>query len=628
MKKNLPLAITFLFFVSSLFAEKEIRLPEITTYISTPVAEQKTVLTEEDIENKHTADLPSLLQSVGIQLLSYGAYGLESKPSLRGFTDETVRVVIDGVCVNNAQYGTFDFTTLNLDNIEKIEIVKGGFTEGVNDEDAVGGVIYITTKKQNLGNSFSSNTSLGTFLNKEKPVDSISQSLNGNLLLSENTFANFSTKGTFACNEYLFYRKQEPHFSFYKIPSAELAQIQKNARVYDGNLNANITHYFGNGNYFTAGNIFYAGNKNCPGPVDSTNQGVQKDFNNNLTVTVFTPAIAGCMNIKNTAAYLYSKRFYDDNNGHSIHDINNFKYTGSIDYYKFDFLEQSASISFDYTHLDSTDDGLHDQYSVAVKEVSKIFLGECFSLSIPLAIKTCNNNFAFVPKAGLRLRTKYADFLLDAYRMVQFPNMDDLYWNGGGWVGNPDLQPEKGFGGELSFNVHEFFIPFTLSIFTNYYTDKIQWHGNTVDNVSNAFYAGFDLTAEKSFLKEKLIFKLNAEYLYTKLLDKSNRLTYGKKIMWTPDVVASLITRYNFTNGSCELETIYTGKRYVSNVNASYLCPYMLINFCIDYSFVTKHKNKINPYMRINNLLNANYESVENYSMPGLSITCGVKISR
>ena len=104
-----------------------------------------------------------------MQILTYGAYGLEAKPSIRGFTDETVRVVIDGVCVNNAQYGTFDFTSISIENIERIEIVRGGFSEEPGDEGAVGGTIYITTKKQTIEKTFTSDSSIKTFFNLNFP---------------------------------------------------------------------------------------------------------------------------------------------------------------------------------------------------------------------------------------------------------------------------------------------------------------------------------------------------------------------------------------------------------------------------------------------------------------------------
>ena len=130
--------------------DAEIILPEVTTYIPAAV-ERKIVLSAEMLEAEHLETLSAVMERCGIQILSYGPYGLDNKPSIRGFTDETVRVVIDGICVNNAQYGTFDFSSLNMAAVERIEIVRGGFTEGVEDEGAVGGVIYITTKKQEAG---------------------------------------------------------------------------------------------------------------------------------------------------------------------------------------------------------------------------------------------------------------------------------------------------------------------------------------------------------------------------------------------------------------------------------------------------------------------------------------------
>ena len=86
------------------------------------------MITAEELEAAHYEDLSDVVERAGLQVLSYGPYGLESKPSIRGFTDETVRVVIDGICVNNAQYGTFDFSSINLSAVERIEIVRGGFT--------------------------------------------------------------------------------------------------------------------------------------------------------------------------------------------------------------------------------------------------------------------------------------------------------------------------------------------------------------------------------------------------------------------------------------------------------------------------------------------------------------------
>ena len=174
MKKLLIISF-FILFLNIIHAEQFV-LPSITSYIDAPVVEQRQTITEEEIDCMNVADLPALLEAAGIQILSYGPYGLEQKPSIRGFTDETVRVIITGVCVNNAQYGTFDFSTLNIKDIEKIEIVRGGFTEGVSDEGAVGGAIYITTKKQVLGHHFDFDSGIKSFFNYYYPLDSFFQS--------------------------------------------------------------------------------------------------------------------------------------------------------------------------------------------------------------------------------------------------------------------------------------------------------------------------------------------------------------------------------------------------------------------------------------------------------------------
>ena len=84
----------FLLFSPLNSQEAEIILPEVTTYIPAQV-EHKLVITAEMLEAEHIESLSQVMERSGIQNLSYGAYGLDNKPSIRGFTDETVRVVID-----------------------------------------------------------------------------------------------------------------------------------------------------------------------------------------------------------------------------------------------------------------------------------------------------------------------------------------------------------------------------------------------------------------------------------------------------------------------------------------------------------------------------------------------------
>lgn len=598
--------------------EDEIVLPSLTTVIETEskVVEQKQILTAEEIQALNVESLTQLLESAGIQLLSYGTYGLETKPSIRGFTDETVRVIIDGICMNNAQYGTFDFSIINIEDIEKIEIVRGGFTEGVSDEGAVGGAIYITTRKQDLGHHFFANTSIKTFFNPKQPIDLFSQSLGYNGQIGESTFVKEKLKGTLAANKYLYvpYRNEEVYyFKFAGKKEREHAQVQ------DAQNDFKLSHYFGDGNCFTISDLFYAGNKNTPGPEFSENQGNQKDLNNAVAIDLVNPLVNDSLLLQNTLAWIYDQRLYNDSFNNSKHNINTLRYVSLAKLNKFSNYNQTAGITFDYTNLNSTDDGNHNQFLGSFKETSQLKF-EKLNLSVPLAIKFCNKNVEFIPKAGISINLNFVDLVLDFYRMVQFPNMDDLYWDDGMYHGNPDLNPEKGWGGEITFNAHNIFIPFSLCVFSNYYSDKIQWVGTEVQNVSSAYYLGVDLSAEKSFLQEKLNIKLNGEYLFTKLMDKKSPF-FGKKIMWTPDFTAGLSAIYSFENVVVSLDGSFTGKRYTSNLNTRFMKPYFLLNCSCEI----KKFEHLKPYARLENMLNTSYRSVDGYPMGGIALTIGCK---
>ena len=622
MKKNIKhillCVILVIFSVRGFSQESEaddtsLYLEKIVTYVDSPVVEQRQILDRNEIQQMNVEDLPSLFQAAGIQILSYGSYGLQQYPSIRGFTDETVRVVVDGICVNNPQYGTFDFSSISTDDIECIEIVRGGFTEGVSDDGAVAGVIYITTKRQSLGHHFSTNTQLKTFFNPEKFLDTVSQSFNYNGQISENLFLKTALKAAYAQNEYLYQN--------YKNQTA----VRKNASVNDIHSDVKATYFFGNGNSFSLGDITYAGYKNIPGSENSGKIGVQQDYNNNLNLYLNIP------NIKNTVKYtanlnwLSTTRFYDDNTPESSrHYVNTFSFVNSADYYSLEHFKQSLGITLDYVNLNSNCDGRHNQFSGTIKETSKFLINDVFSFTVPLSVRFCGNNFAFTPKAGVKFHFQYLDVLLDAYRMVQFPNMDDLYWVGLGYHGNPDLKPESGWGSEITLNGHDIYIPFSFAVFTNYYENKIQWANSEgvmcPQNVASAFYLGFDFSFEKTFFK---IWKLkgNVEYLCNWLLDKSNELTYGKRIMWTPDLVFSLISLLDLNPVTLTAELNYTGKKYTSNINTVFVDPYCLVNV----SGELKVWKNVIPYFRIDNLFNVDYEAIPDYPMPGISLTLGVK---
>lgn len=128
-------------------------LQPITVYsaYATPVnqdqtASSVTVLTEQDFAKRDATYVSDVLKTVPSMAWSAsGGRGALSNFYLRGADANHTAVIIDGVKVNPVTGYGFDFGGLSLSNIERIEVLRGE-QSALWGSDAMGGVIYITTK--------------------------------------------------------------------------------------------------------------------------------------------------------------------------------------------------------------------------------------------------------------------------------------------------------------------------------------------------------------------------------------------------------------------------------------------------------------------------------------------------
>jgi vitamin B12 transporter len=112
---------------------------------SSALTQSVTVITGEELRARGATTVAEALRGVpGVALASNGSFGSLTSLFLRGGESRYTKFLIDGVPVN-AVGGYFDLSHLTTDNIERIEIVRGP-ASAVHGADAVSGAVQIFTR--------------------------------------------------------------------------------------------------------------------------------------------------------------------------------------------------------------------------------------------------------------------------------------------------------------------------------------------------------------------------------------------------------------------------------------------------------------------------------------------------
>ncbi|MBU3903779.1 MAG: TonB-dependent receptor [Gammaproteobacteria bacterium] len=106
-----------------------------------------TVITRKDIENSQAPDVPALLRTLaGVEVYQNGGIGKQHSLFVRGSNSSHTLVLLDGARINSATAGTTQIDQLMLDQIERIEVVRGNVSSLYGSE-AIGGAIQIFTRR-------------------------------------------------------------------------------------------------------------------------------------------------------------------------------------------------------------------------------------------------------------------------------------------------------------------------------------------------------------------------------------------------------------------------------------------------------------------------------------------------
>jgi vitamin B12 transporter len=180
IKKILCFALALTILPFNVFSQEKLKKEKVSTSsiqheiivtatrLETPakeIASSVTVITKERLEqSKKATVLEALQEALGVSIIQNGPPGGAASVFLRGANSEHTLILLDGVELNDpiSPSRSFDLAHITLDNVDRIEILRGPQST-LYGSDALGGVVNIITKKNQGKPKFSLSSTAGSY---------------------------------------------------------------------------------------------------------------------------------------------------------------------------------------------------------------------------------------------------------------------------------------------------------------------------------------------------------------------------------------------------------------------------------------------------------------------------------
>ena len=589
-----------------------------------------TVISSHDIESSTATSLYDILQTVpGLTTYKSGGLGQISTVLLRGGNSGQALVLVDGVRMNmaNDPNGTFDFSSLSLSNIDRIEVLRGPQST-LYGSDAMSGVINIITKqpKGNHIGLFSEYGAYKTFtsgLNYSVAAEKLSYNLNilrlsnSGFSSADERYGNFEKDGT---------KQYEASGQFTYVISPEW-KTGVSAQYSDANTDLDRNGgYYGDDPSYTykfQQNVYQMFLTNKP-------DGGSYDISAHASLT------------RNLRWYAFdSISVVNSDASHSNYDGNRQKYDVQFNYYEGGSFVTSAGVEHEIQNAAS------DYYSKSIwGEYESAFpKKDARTTGVYLQQKMGFNDCLFVT-SGARLDNHSQFGSIATYRITSAYNIEVIRTKvkatlGTGFkspalfnlydpvYGNTALKPEKNLGWDFGFEHN--ILPDNISIsavyFSTDYKDLISSDPITYKaiNISKALSNGVEL----GVICKVSDFTVSTNYTYLKTHDRGTTAEdYDKPLLRRPESKTAVTVNYQLLEKlNLNVRAEYVGKRddkYYAGYSAVRITmpDYTRVDLAAIYTVIPAVK----VYGRIENLFNKKYEEIYGYGTPRFSVYFGARI--
>lgn len=549
----------------------------------------KRVFDSQKINESKSLSVQEFLESKGFLVMTSGGAGSASQLSYKGYTSFCIKVYVDGILANNSTAGEFDWNSIDINTIEKIEIED---TPALSDTEFAGCIVRITTK--NFQDKLIIDTGVSSYQKNlfdtwyakafyAKSFEKFKFNLGTSLLSAENEFEKPSNLGTNLDN---FSRQGNAHFGW-------------NVRLSDNtSLSGKNSFNYNNLKTYNSGS--------------SLNNGIETDistFNNvkfsyqSLTVKSDTDFLFNFANVEYINSRLTSNI---DNTG--------FFKTGISENIKW-LCDFTAAINFEWLSYNPSSNRITANLGAG----KKFQIGK-FSIEPQLAtLIWFNQNFGI--RLLPRLTMSFEGLSLSFFRECTLPTFNQLYWPKTSYAsGNPTLNSEDGWSAFLGFKRDDF--PLWAQYKFSYYGNKICWtsqNGKLIPaNSADGIYNVVTLGIEQNFFDSILKVSLDATYTSARLCS-----TF-KQIMWVPEWQAHAGICINVWRIIFNADYSFTGRRWASNENVFFYPEFHLL----DITLTARCTDSVQAYLKVNNLLDQRIAWHDSYYIPSRKFTIGIKIEK
>jgi vitamin B12 transporter len=565
-------------------------------------------------------NLASLIsQQTSAFVKSYGFNGLATL-NFRGSSAAQSQVYWNGIPLQNAALGISDISTLPVAMVDRVSILYGG-SSALWGSGNVGGALMLENDRPVFDSSGHREASVSL------AAGSFSQYMGGAKLAFGNRrwFVSANAFGQSASNNFRF------------TDASGQKQLQDNSGLSSLGIMLNAAYRFGAGSVLSISGWYQHFNREIPAALfEPYSLKSRYDLSRRLMLHWYRQQRAGKIYLR--TSIIEDRLYFNDYDSIGLQN-NNISYQSYNELgWAWNFGQNKQLLIFlplNYTWMEQGRIYRSQLRTGLSAAFSAGFIKNKLNIALQASQQFVDSTSIFLPGIGCSLNaSKWLIFNLNIQRTYRAATLNELYYSPGG---NPSLNPEQGWAGEIGYVINTdknktLYLSQSSSTFYRDIRDWIIWYGGAIwtpQNVARVHSRGLETENMLHYRRGNYLFHLGLNTAYIIATTKESYLpgdgSIGKQIPYAPRYNGQLNLGFSFKGLYFNYNHSYTGYRFSTTDESSWVEPYSIANLQMSYRMVVGRAGQLHFSAQCNNIFNVHYQVVAQRPVPGINWLAGLK---